>query len=67
MCRLLSTAELAEQLHLGPETIRRLARARVIPAVRICRVLRFDFEAVEQALARASEPAPGRRAKLQPA
>jgi excisionase family DNA binding protein len=50
MARLLNTVELAEQLQLHPETIRRMAREKTIPVVRFCRVLRFDPEAVEAAI-----------------
>jgi excisionase family DNA binding protein len=64
MGRLLSTTELAAQLNLHAETIRRLARERRIPSVRICRVLRFDPDAVEQALLKSQGPS---AAALQPA
>jgi excisionase family DNA binding protein len=67
MSRLMTTAELAERLHLNEETVRRLVREQRIPAIRICRVLRFDAEAVEAAIARASGTAPARdRGDLQP-
>jgi excisionase family DNA binding protein len=60
----MTTAELAQQLHLNEETVRKLARARVIPCIRLVRTLRFDLEAVEAAIAKASAAAP---ARLQPA
>jgi excisionase family DNA binding protein len=67
MTWLLSVREVAQRLQVNPETVRRLARCGVIPAVRICSRLRFRPEDVEAALAKATRTAPARRARLQPA
>ncbi len=49
--RLITTRELAERLGLQPDTIRRWARARRIPALRIGeKTLRFDLAEVIAAL-----------------
>jgi excisionase family DNA binding protein len=70
MTRLLSTNEVAARFGLHPDTVRRLTRAGKLPAIRLCRCLRYRLEDVEAALAKAAlpaAPAPGRRGKLQPA
>jgi excisionase family DNA binding protein len=67
MSRLLTTAELAEQLHMNEETVRKLAREKRIPSIRLTRTWRYDPAAVEQALAKASEPAPADAERMQPA
>lgn len=47
----LTCQELAVLLHVRPETIRRWARARVIPAIRINhKTIRFDEAAVRRVL-----------------
>lgn len=53
--RLLRTDELAAVLNATPETIRRWAKAGVIPSIRLReRVIRFDLAAVRAALADAT-------------
>jgi excisionase family DNA binding protein len=52
MTRYLDTNQLAEHLQLHPETIRRLAREKAIPAIRVCGHLRFDPAQIEKSLAR---------------
>lgn len=46
----LTARQLAQQLQVTAPTARRWARANLIPAVRIGRVLRFDRERVQAAL-----------------
>ena len=51
MAELLTTEDLAKRLTLRPSTIRRWARAGIIPYLRFSgKVVRFDVEAVESAL-----------------
>jgi excisionase family DNA binding protein len=48
---LLTPAELAERLHVSPDTLRRWARRGRIPVIRAStKVLRFDLDAVLAAL-----------------
>ena len=55
MSDLLTVEEVAERLRLTSETILRWAREGKIPAIRISpKVLRFDWDAVYQALTRGS-------------
>ncbi len=56
--RLLTINQLAEKLELHPVTVRGLKRRGVIPAIRIGhRTLRFEYDAVIDALKAAGDPA----------
>lgn len=56
--RLLTINQLAEKLELHPVTVRGLKRRGVIPAIRIGhRTLRFEYQAVIDALKAAGDPA----------
>lgn len=46
----LTPVEMAQRVRLHPKTLLRLAQAKVIPCLRAGRAVRFDPEAVEQAL-----------------
>ncbi len=46
----LTPVEMARRVKLHPKTLLRLAQAKVIPCLRAGRAIRFDAEAVEQAL-----------------
>ncbi len=48
--KLLTVKELAEELRVHPETIRRAYWRGRIPAFKICKVLRFDLEQVRRAM-----------------
>ena len=50
--RLLSVKELADELGVHEDTIRRAYWNGTIPAERICRLLRFDLEIVRKAMLR---------------
>lgn len=50
--RLLSVKELAEELGVHEDTIRRAYWKKTIPAERICKLLRFDLEKVRRAMQR---------------
>ena len=55
---LLTLDELAARLHIHPVTARGLWRRRAIPGIRIGhRTLRFEYEAVLDALRKADDPA----------
>lgn len=55
---LLTITELAEKLRLHPVTVRGLKRRGVIPSLRIGhRTLRFEYQAVLDALRKAGDPA----------
>ena len=43
-------AEMGKRVRLHPKTLLRLAQAKVIPCLRAGRAIRFDADAVEQAL-----------------
>ena len=61
---LLTTEQLAEQLHLQPDTIRRWGRAGKIPRLKLSgKVIRFNLIEVEQALQKKSceRPSPVKR------
>jgi len=53
--RLLSVKELAEELGVHEDTIRRAYWKKAIPAERICRLLRFDLEKVRRAMERKAD------------
>lgn len=58
----LTAEQLAERLRLTPETIRRWARGKRIPSVRITpKVIRFNWEEVARALSTTSKVVPSRR------
>ena len=48
--RLMTTEELAKALDYGPRTIRKAAREGKIPVINLSRNLRFDPQAVREAL-----------------
>lgn len=50
--RLLSVKELADELGVHEDTIRRAYWKKTIPAERICKVLRFDLGKVRRAMER---------------
>lgn len=47
---LLTVMEMARELKVSPQTVRRLVAARSIPAFRVGRQVRFDVVAVREAL-----------------
>ncbi len=49
--KLLTADEVAEELHLRPDTVRGWARRGLIPKVKLSpKVIRFDFSAVVEAM-----------------
>lgn len=48
--RMVSVTELAEYLQLSDETIRRMARTRRIPSVKVAHRVRFNLQDVVQCL-----------------
>lgn len=54
---MLKAAQLAEQLNLNPETIRRLTRAGKIPHIQVGKSKRYDLDAVLEAMKPATEEA----------
>ena len=59
--RLLSVKELAEELGVHEDTIRRAYWKKTIPAERICKLLRFDLEKVRRAMERKAYGGKGQR------
>ena len=59
--RLLSTAELATYLGVSVSTVKRMLRDDQIPVVRVRSLIRFDLQAVVEALA--GDPSPPRRCR----
>ncbi|HUM40281.1 MAG TPA: excisionase family DNA-binding protein [Nitrospira sp.] len=59
--RLLSVKELADELGVHEDTIRRAYWNGTIPAERICRLLRFDLEIVRNAMLRRADSLMGQR------
>ena len=57
----LSVKELAHELGVSPDSVYRAYRKREIPAVQICRIIRFDLEKVRCAMERKAEAMPNRR------
>jgi excisionase family DNA binding protein len=59
--RLLSVKELAHELGVHEDTIRRAYWKKTIPAERICRLLRFDLGKVRRAMERKADGGKGQR------
>jgi excisionase family DNA binding protein len=62
---LLTSREIAQILHVHPETVRRAARRGALPSLQVGRAWRFDVEAVLRALAATpAEPRADRRRRV---
>ncbi len=57
MADFLKTGELARRLGVCPGSVRKWVRLGVIPALRVGRTIRFDFDAVVKALSDSGVPA----------
>jgi excisionase family DNA binding protein len=57
----LSVKELAHELGISSDSVYRAYRKREIPAVQICRIIRFDLEKVRCAMEKKAEAMPNRR------
>jgi excisionase family DNA binding protein len=58
---LLSVKELAEELGISVDSVYRAYRKGEIPAVQICRMIRFDFEKVRLAMEQKAKRMPYQR------
>jgi len=56
MSDLVTAEELGKRLNLTPDTIRRWARSKIIPSLKLSgKVVRFDIDEVEEALRKRGE------------